>query len=167
MKRSRKKKSAPEPAALNEVLSAAFKTLGLRSVVTLHKIKKDWEKVAGPHVARRTRPDAYRDKTLYLVVSDHTWMNELTFLKAELLNNLRQKCADIEFKDIHFKVGKLSTFRRSKTSPRLKKLKRALTLEESEFIDECLKDINDEELKEILTDTISRQLKLGLGGKKR
>lgn len=165
MTRSRKTNSAPEPAALNEVLGAAFKTLGLKSVVTVHQIRKDWEKVAGPHIARRTRPDAYRDKTLHLVVTDHTWMNELTFFKAELLDNLRQKFTDIEFKDIQFKVGKLSTFRRSKTSPRLKKLKRALTPEEAEFIDECVKDIADEELKEILIDTISRQLKLDPGGK--
>ena len=162
--RRRRKKQA---VILNEVLKSSFSKMGLNSVLNLSAIRRAWRDIAGTNVAQNSWPDSYRDKCLHLTVSNSTWMNELTFLKQEIMENLNKKFPDLVFNDIKFKIGKLKSGKQFRKSPHAGKLKRGLNNEETAFIEDCLKDIHDGEMKEILTDMMARNIKINTEKKKK
>ncbi len=159
-KRRRNKKHKSRPTAVGNVLQSKLTSLGLSSAVNLSAIRKAWRNVAGAKVAGNAWPNAYRDQTLHLTVANSIWMNELTFLKGQMIENLQNAFPNLIFNDIRFKIGKVKPFRKYDKNPHAKKLKRSLTADETAFVESCVEDVPGEELKELLTDLITRNLKI-------
>ncbi len=66
------------------------------------KLWAQWEKVVGPTVAEQTEPVGLSRGVLYLWVKSSTWMQQMHFLKAQILESI-QKRAGVDFiKDIQF-----------------------------------------------------------------
>jgi predicted nucleic acid-binding Zn ribbon protein len=61
-----------------------------------------WAPAVGPEIARRTRAVSYRDACLVVEVTSSVWMNQLTYLKAEILSRLNQAAGPGAVSEIQF-----------------------------------------------------------------
>lgn len=59
-------------------------------------LKLRWREIIGDDLAKRTEPMKLRDGVLTLGVVNHVWLNELSFVKAELLEKIQAHWTDPE-----------------------------------------------------------------------
>ena len=68
-----------------------------------------WDGVVGETLARNAQPAAFKQRILMVHVSSSVWMQELHFLKRELITRLNQAAGARVVEDIQFKIGALPT----------------------------------------------------------
>jgi predicted nucleic acid-binding Zn ribbon protein len=66
-----------------------------------------WDHVVGETWARNAQPAAYKGRLLLVHVSSSTWLQELHFQKADLIQRLNQAAGASVVEDIRFKLGTL------------------------------------------------------------
>ncbi len=59
-----------------------------------------WPEVVGDRVAARARAVSFREGTLVVEVDSPTWMNELTYLKQRMIQDLNRKLGSPIVRDI-------------------------------------------------------------------
>lgn len=67
-----------------------------------------WDRVVGETVARNAQPAAFKHRILMVHVSSSAWLQELHFLKKELIMRLNQAAGGRVVEDIQFKIGMLA-----------------------------------------------------------
>ena len=60
----------------------------LDSGVLFYRIRELWRDVVGPVSAARSVPSTLRDQVLTVAVADSAWLQELSFLKGDILRAL-------------------------------------------------------------------------------
>jgi predicted nucleic acid-binding Zn ribbon protein len=68
-----------------------------------------WDGVVGETLARNAQPAAFKQRILMVHVSSSVWMQELHFLKKEMIKQLNQAAGARIVEDIQFKIGALPT----------------------------------------------------------
>ncbi len=82
---------APRPVA--DLLVAAVPDL--RDRLVEWDLQRAWAEIAGPEVARRSRPRSLSRGVLTVVVDNSPWLHELTLRASELAERLRRRHAGI------------------------------------------------------------------------
>lgn len=129
------------------ILGGILARHNIRKIGALANIAADWRAVCGDAVARHCAPADLRDGVLSIVVDSPVWMQQLSFLKAELLDRLRPHGIE----DIRFTRGKLpgsSDTSRRKSAAR----RRAVKPEDAEFIEKCGNAVEDDGLRSKLAE---------------
>lgn len=154
----RRKTSAP--LRVGDILKEAMKRRNIPVDIRDRKIVSDWENTVGPVISQQTRPEKIRNRTLYLTVSSPIWMQQLQFMKKELLEKVNAALQKDAVSDIFFNVGVIEH------QPRAPK-KQDFRLDESSFplkprdkrlIKETLSRVKDPELGRV----IERAMKKGI-----
>lgn len=94
-----------KPDLLSNVLEGVLKASNLKIDLSLHKLWKQWADIVGPVIARNTRPAAIKGKLLLVNVSSAPWMQQLQFLKDELIKKLNDALERDAVADIRFQIG--------------------------------------------------------------
>ena len=68
-----------------------------------------WNEIVGETVARRAQPSGFRNGVLFVTVSAHTWLQELQFMKHDLLERLNNRLGGPMVRDIYFVSGAIET----------------------------------------------------------
>jgi predicted nucleic acid-binding Zn ribbon protein len=91
--RIRQVKPEPPPArSIREFVPGLMKQLGLEDRLWEQSLLSDWESVVGPQVALHTRPGRLERKTLFIYVSNSTWLSELMrYRQTDLLRNVQNR----------------------------------------------------------------------------
>ena len=97
---SRGKGAAPVSAALRELLSL----LNLPAVDALVRLHQGWDRVAGPTVASKARPDRLRGGVLTVRVENHSWAQELSLQRPVLLAKLAALLGEGVVKELRFEA---------------------------------------------------------------
>ena len=79
------------PTRLGDVLRAALARLPGATELADFGLWADWERVAGPMLARHAQPRRLRRGVLLVAVDSVEWMQELQFLKHELRERLNAR----------------------------------------------------------------------------
>ena len=154
----RRKTSAP--LRVGDILKEAMKRRNIPVDMAGGKIVSDWENTVGPVISQQTRPEKIRNRTLYLTVSSPIWMQQLQFMKKELLEKVNAALQKEAVSDIFFNVGVIE---HQPAAPK----KHDFRLDESSFplkprdkrlIKETLSRVKDPELGRI----IERAMKKGI-----
>ena len=87
---------------VQDILRRFLEQHSLRGPMAGWHAVEDWPAVVGPEVAKRTRAIAFRDRILFVEVSTSVWMNQLTFLKPEILSRLAEAAGPGVVQDIQF-----------------------------------------------------------------
>jgi predicted nucleic acid-binding Zn ribbon protein len=90
-KRTRGETSGSEgagPGKLGPVLQALFRDLGIEEQVQRQEALHRWESRVGERIAAVTRAREMSGATLFVEVRSSAWLNELNFMRAELLSRL-------------------------------------------------------------------------------
>lgn len=69
------------------------------------EVWSNWEGAVGPAIDENTRPVALKHKLLMVHVADSTWLQELQFLKADIVQSINELLEDQVVEDIQFKIG--------------------------------------------------------------
>ena len=123
------------------VLKRFVKDYGLETGLHLAGIKTQWQKLVGQTLAAHTSPDIIKGKTIFINVDTPQWMHHLSFYKQEILEKLK----NYGIENIRLKLGRLdeSFVDETKTANAYQ-----LTEEDSRYIEDTIKNLKDDELKE-------------------
>jgi predicted nucleic acid-binding Zn ribbon protein len=79
-------------ASIGEALASYLAKSGLAPRVEQATVIPEWESLVGPQIAAVTKPlSVTQDGLLFVAVSTHGWMAELSMLEPELLRQLNTK----------------------------------------------------------------------------
>ena len=70
------------------VVARVLRDLGLEDALLGWRAVKEWPEIAGPRLARRARAVEFRDGTLVIEVDGSAWMQEVGYLKRELIRKI-------------------------------------------------------------------------------
>jgi predicted nucleic acid-binding Zn ribbon protein len=71
-----------------------------------YRLKLDWEEVVGSMLASRCTPVGYANGILYIWVVSSSWMNQLLYVRKELLKKVNDFVGSRWAKDIRFTQDK-------------------------------------------------------------
>ena len=153
----RRKQKAPLP--IGEVLQRALKRREIfvpRRDPTLEEI---WAKAVGPQIASRTCPDSLKRGTLYVKVSTSVWMQELQFMKKDILHKVASLLGQDAVRGIRFSIGEIQPAAEKKAENETLDLdERDLTHRDRRVIAGSLDAVGDPELREILKRTMTKEI---------
>jgi hypothetical protein len=119
------------------------------------RIRDMWETIVGLHIAKKASPEGVRNGILYVNVESSVWMQELTFMKQQILDRIHQTCESSGVKDIRFKLGKIPQGMEDSDEDLLPRLSE----EEQAKIEKQTAAIKDQEVRESLQSLYSTDLK--------
>jgi predicted nucleic acid-binding Zn ribbon protein len=67
-----------------------------------------WNSIVGPAIADNAQPAVFKGKLLVVHVSSSTWLQQLQFLKADLIEKINTTFGHVLIEDIKFKIGALT-----------------------------------------------------------
>ena len=140
-------------------LYQVLKESGVNNFQFHQQILDLWEDVVGEMVSKHSRPDRIVNGILYIEVKNSSWINEISFLRTDIIDKynltLKQKyIKDIKFflkkndsqTNKPFFMPKNKTVKESERSITLKKLSSG----EKQEIEDNIGDIDDEKLRKSL-----------------
>jgi len=102
-----KRKRMAKPAPLGSVLKEALKASHIDVDLELYGLWELWPDTVGPLIEKNARPAAIKGKLLLVNVSSAPWIQQLQYLKQELIQKLNQALGRNAVADIRFKIGPL------------------------------------------------------------
>ena len=92
---------------IGDILTDVLKTCRPDSDADLVQVWQVWDKVVGDVIAQNARPAAFKGKLLLVHVSSSTWIHQLQFLKADIIEKLNKAFGKAVIGDLKFKIGPL------------------------------------------------------------
>jgi predicted nucleic acid-binding Zn ribbon protein len=102
---TRRKSKAPEP--VNAVLERVLGSLNLGLKVKQYRIWDVWNSVVGEAIARQAQPQQIRAMVLWVTVSNSTWMQQLEFMKRQIVERINERIGETVIRDIRFRIGEI------------------------------------------------------------
>jgi hypothetical protein len=99
----------PSLIPLPSVLTRVLKSHGMEGRMREYLLQQYWTEIVGDHMAHHTWPDSIRHNKLYLLVENSTWMQQLLYLKPELLSKINAAAEGEPLTDIVFRIGPVAT----------------------------------------------------------
>ena len=93
--------------SLSTILTAVAPRLGLAATLCEHRLRERWPEIVGEQIAAHTRPDQIRFKKLYLLVEHSVWLQQLTFLKPDLLGKIQNAAGPDAVTDLVLRIGEI------------------------------------------------------------
>jgi len=98
-----------KPKSVHSVLDETLRALGIDAPIKNYSLFGAWKEIVGETIALQTQPRSLRNQILFLDVSHSTWIQQLQFLKPQLLEKLNAFLGKPLIRDIRFKLGKISS----------------------------------------------------------
>ena len=137
------------PVPLGDVVRVELTALGLAERLREAEIWRLWPEVVGQTVAARAMPLRIIKGTLTVAVSSGPWKQELTFLKAMMIEKLNQRLGGEVVREIVLKSGHVDkNAGLMPVPPEEAPQKKRLTIRQLTFIDEQSAAITDLETRE-------------------
>ncbi len=105
MEDSRKKKS--EFIHIGKVMPRVFSAVRNHADADMLQIWDVWSEAVGRVVAENAWPAAFKGNLLLIHVNSSPWLQQLQFLKADIITRLNQALDRELIKDLKFKIGPL------------------------------------------------------------
>ena len=105
MKREPLKKCAHISGILAELLNKHRRESGRE----MARICELWADIVGVAIAKNAQPVAFQKRLLCVNVTSSVWIQQLQFLKGDILSRMREVSGDVLVDDIKFRIGPLST----------------------------------------------------------
>lgn len=115
-------------------------------------LKKKWSSIAGSMVAANVNILTIRDNgVLVLSASSSVWLHEINGLRFQLLSKFRTSFPDFKINNIIIKMAESKNDSETPSPEEVSpSFTRELTVAEGEQIEDCVKDVEDEDLQGLL-----------------
>ncbi len=91
--------------SIGSILSGIAHRFGLEAKMLECRLRRQWPEIVGAQIAAHTRPDQIRFKKLYLSVHNSVWLQQLTFLKPQLLQKVNEVAGQPVVTEIVMRIG--------------------------------------------------------------
>ncbi|RQD73914.1 MAG: DUF721 domain-containing protein [Candidatus Syntrophonatronum acetioxidans] len=145
---------------ISDSLDKTLHKLGIKKKIKEEMALFHWEEVAGPKISSKTRAEFIKGGILFIKVSSSVWSQQLVFLKKSLIKKLNHRLGERIVQDIYFRVGSWQDLREREEEKEEGWKEEVLKEEEIKAIEESLKGVDDNNIREILRSIIVREAKL-------
>lgn len=121
----------------------------MTSKIEENNIRKLWPIAVGPQIASQTQPDSLRNGTLFVKTVSSVWVQQLHFMKEEILGKLNKLAGKSMIKEVRFILGH-SLVREKKAQNTSGAKISVLKKRDREMITECTESLADQELASVL-----------------
>lgn len=142
-------------SSINDILHSVLHTKSFDSRMEHVMLRDTWNQAVGARIAENTSPALIRSGILFVNVSTSAWMQELNFMKDEILEKINSSLTSQSFKEIRFKIGPVPRFGNEIFLQPLPPLNE----KETQKIEEEAAPIEDSELKEAFKELMGAYLK--------
>ncbi len=134
---------------ISDVLLKIAKKFDLEIKIVEQTINKNWTKLVGERIASHTKPDTVSYRKLLVHVDSPAWMQQLMFLKEDIIKNINEAAGRQIIKDIKFQIGNVTKDIEaiSEEESKNKVEFRPLTKNDLSFAEEVIRPIEDEKTK--------------------
>jgi predicted nucleic acid-binding Zn ribbon protein len=144
------------PAAIGDILSGVFAGTPAEMRLREGRIWLVWDQAVGAKIASHAQPATFRDGTLTLNVDSAPWMQQLNFLKREMIAKVNAELGQEMVRDLYFKAGRVV---RQAPEPKPEKEKRRpLSDQELSWVSEQAASVEDPDLRAVFENLIKRDL---------
>lgn len=142
---------------IDEILARALKKRQVPFRAEDRHLADLWEKAVGPQIAAQSRPGNLRKGILFVKVSNSVWMQQLHFLKEEIIGkfNVLEKAP---ITDIRFSIGQLPSPGKGEEYVPLPLSTNLLKERDKKMMEDCLASLADQELKELIKRAMLREI---------
>lgn len=134
------------------LLGPVVKRLGIESGVRLSRIKNDWHSLFERPLSLHMSPSRLTEGELLLNVDSPIWIQQLNFLKKEIL----AKLSGHGVREIRFRIGKVSHVRNSEETCQKPS---ELSSDDASFIECLVNQISDAELRNAVRAAAEKSLR--------
>ena len=142
------------PAAVADLLSAILRGTPAEKRLREGEIWLVWESAVGSRIASHTSPAAFRDGTLTVAVDSAPWMQQLSFMKKELIAKVNEQLGEEMVQELYLKAGKVAAQVPAEKPWTVKH--RELSAEERALIAEQTQAVADPELRAVFESLIRK-----------
>jgi len=144
---------------IDEILARALKKRQVPFRQEDRQLREVWAKAVGPQIASQSRPDYLRREILLVKVANSVWMQQLHFLKEEIIGKVNTVLGKESVKDIRFAIGQLPPSPDQNHEAVLPALSTVpLKKRDKKMIDTCLETLADQELKEVVRRVMIKEI---------
>ncbi|UFS72712.1 DUF721 domain-containing protein [Geomonas sp. RF6] len=150
-----KRRRMYRPAPVSSLIESVF--AGTAAGKRLHegRIWEVWEEAVGKGIAKHATPVAFREGVLTLRVDSAPWMQQLTYLKKDLITKVNALLEEEMVQDIFLKAGQVKL---PPAPPPFKPKRRQLTEAERAWVVEQAQEVTDPELRAVFENLIRKDL---------
>ncbi len=147
------------PQKLGQILQQTLKQRNISLRIKDQPLWDAWGKAVGPAISRQTRVDHFDRDTLFVKVSSSVWMQQLQFMKKEILGRMNEILGKEAVKSLFFSIGDTAADRPKNIDAfSLKPDEYPLQETDKRLIEKCTAAIADRELHDILKRAMTKQL---------
>jgi predicted nucleic acid-binding Zn ribbon protein len=103
-----KRKKRKEFVHIGSVVHNVMRTYRNDNDAGLMQVWQVWNRIVGDAVAQNAQPAAFKGNLLLVHVSSSPWIQQLQFLKQDIISKLNQALVKESVKEIKFKIGPLT-----------------------------------------------------------
>lgn len=144
-----RKRKSTKPQPIGDVLFAVLKRKGMASKIEENILFKLWPKAVGPQIASKTKPDAFKNGILFVKTVSSVWVQQLHFVKQDILDKFNQLSGKQTVKEIRFLVGHGMVGEKAQHNISPSK-KTVLKKRDQDMIAACTDSLADQELADVL-----------------
>ncbi len=141
---------------ISSTLGSLLRARGLSSRLNEYRIFGQWDSIVGKTIALHAQPLSVRRKKLTVLVDSSTWHHHLSQLRPELLEKINRILGKEGIDGIVFKIGGLEP--RHSTGSADAGTPAVLTSEESRRIEEYVRSLKDEDLRQAAIRLIEKDM---------
>ena len=142
------------PAAVADLLSAFLRGTPAEARIKEGGIWLVWSDAVGSRIASHAQPVAFREGVLTVAVDSSPWLQQLNFLKRDLIVKVNEKIGSEMVQAIQLKAGKIAPPVQPEKSRAT--LHRQLSDEERAWIAEQAQSVADPELRAVFESLIRK-----------
>jgi predicted nucleic acid-binding Zn ribbon protein len=102
---TRPRSSLSKPVHIGELLPGMVAGMRKDRDAAMMEVFDRWEALVGPVIAANSLPVGFKGPLLLVHVADSVWMQQLQFLKPELMARINAGLTQTQVSEIRFKIG--------------------------------------------------------------
>ncbi len=148
-----------KPQPIHSILESTLKSLEVDVPIKTYSIIGAWKEIVGETIAEHTQPRRISNQILFIDVVHSTWMQQLQFLKSDLLKRVNAFLGESLIQDIRFRLGKISPRPSPPSSPDPWR-REELDEGKRKRIDDLLQKVKDQEIRRAMKKVLLKGAKL-------
>lgn len=80
-----------QPKPISGIIGKIFHSFGLTSNYNGWMVVEKWDKIVGKEIAQRAKAVRFDDETLFVVVEDDSWRQEISMKTDEILSSIQSQ----------------------------------------------------------------------------
>ena len=139
---------------VNVLLNSLFRNLGISDRIRLEALRRQWQTIFAGPLSMHTAPVELKASKLVVAVDSPAWLQHLKFLNKEILD----KIASHDIRSIQLRLGSVRVDSERQIPDKKASLAdfRELTDDDRAAIDSAVSGIEDDELKDVIRQTMEK-----------